>query len=533
MKTHIIPLLVLPLISQCHYIPIDVPSMHFGGILQLIFSLTSLSALESVAIKDNPDAPENSDLESWIEGERESALKGILNNFFGPSDWMHEPEVAKGAVIASPSREQPNYFFQWVRDAALTVKTLVLYLDDSNFLDEKLGPLIETFIESQYHIQRLTNKSGKFDDECRSGLGEPKFMPDATPFQDSWGRPQRDGPSLRAITIMMYLNLLKKHDKSLSNEFLKSPEFIYYEIIKPDLFYATKNWKKEGFDLWEEIEGFHLFTSLTQLRSLRDGIEFAEQIGDQDLEFIGEMKLAFDDLKNFIENDSGYSPEFKSHLVESPKYVASGDRSGLDAAILLASIHSHNLDYGDYSEIPYDADSYKLLNTLNAMVADMKVRYPVNRLSYHEGGGTGLGRYPEDIYDGYERSEGNPWFIATASAAEVVYKFIFKLISNKQDVVINEHNIDFLKQFVDLGLSKSVTIEYGSPKFDDMVKLLFTFSDSFLEVVKEHTDKDGHMSEQFNRYHGYMQGAKDLSWSYSAAWNAFRWRTKTVELFNN
>jgi glucoamylase len=34
------------------------------------------------------------------------------------------------------------------------------------------------------------------------GLGEPKFMADETPFTGSWGRPQRDGPALRATTMI-------------------------------------------------------------------------------------------------------------------------------------------------------------------------------------------------------------------------------------------------------------------------------------------------------------------------------------------
>jgi len=34
--------------------------------------------------------------------------------------------------------------------------------------------------------------------------------------------------------------------------------------------------------------------------------------------------------------------------------------------------------------------------------------------------------------------------------------------------------------------------------------------------VKFHVDSDGQMSEQMNRWSGYLQGARDLTWSYAS-----------------
>lgn len=41
-----------------------------------------------------------------------------------------------------------------------------------------------------------------------------------------------------------------------------------------------------------------------------------------------------------------------------------------------------------------------------------------------------------------------------------------------------------------------------------------------------HTSPDGRIDEQFNGFHGYMQGAQNLSWSYAALITALRAREK-------
>ena len=71
------------------------------------------------------------------------------------------------------------------------------------------GPLqsvIEDYIGAQAVIQTIISPSGTLYDG--SGLGEPKFQINETAFKGSWGRPQRDGPALRAITLISYVNWL-------------------------------------------------------------------------------------------------------------------------------------------------------------------------------------------------------------------------------------------------------------------------------------------------------------------------------------
>ncbi len=47
-------------------------------------------------------------------------------------------------------------------------------------------------------------------------------------------------------------------------------------VIKADLEYVSKFWNEtDGYDLWEESMGKHLFTASVQLRALREGAELA------------------------------------------------------------------------------------------------------------------------------------------------------------------------------------------------------------------------------------------------------------------
>lgn len=492
--------------------------------------------------RDPPhDLSEAPGFDLWLLDQSNVSFHNILQNIGGISSVLDPNEVAVGVVVASPSRYYPDYFYQWTRDSALTMRSLVHWLYDNGFpADLRLPEIIEAYIEHNYHLQRLPNRSGRFSDPGKKSLGEPKFHPDGTAFDATWGRPQSDGPGLRLSTITNYLSLLRHFDKGVSNPRLKSEKNVYFLLVKNDLIYIINNWSESSFDLWEEINSQHFFNSITQLKGLKDGLRLAE-VYDKDASFVKSVRNAFNNIKKFIEMDSGYTKPAIPYIIETPSLFNQGKRSGLDSAILLGSLHSHNLE--EYEEenadprqnIPFDVNDSYIINSIASMVADMKYRYPINhhRVRLRQDIGVGLGRYPEDIYDGYGTSEGNPWFISTASAAEVFYKVVYKLISQELAVVINNSNKNFFKNFVDFEENESVTfqivIPFGTPAYRTILQRLFNYSDSFLEVIKEHVDKNnGATLEQFNRYHGYMQGASDLTWSYSSFYNAVRWRFKTL-----
>lgn len=482
---------------------------------------------------DTKGTAPNDDFEEWLEKQHNRAVYRIVENIGGALGTTDD--IADGAVIASPSRFHPDYFYQWTRDAAITVNYLVQRLDDSKFNDTELDlpRVIESYILNSYRLQRLTNPSGNF--ETLSGLGEPKFMPDSTPFSGPWGRPQRDGPGLRAITISNYLNLLEKYNQEISSDELHNSSFIYEQIIKPDLRYITKYWSSSGFDLWEEIDSYHLFTSLTQLKALMMGMELSSRFKDQ--EFHTTLVVAFNALRFFILVDSGFQPSDYPFLIETPSLVAKGRRCGLDMASILATLQAHDVDNQDDTLfIPFPVTDSSVMNTLSALVDDMKYRYPINHKYIGLPVGFALGRYPEDIYDGYGISEGNPWFISTATAAELIYKLVYSLSMNSQSIVITPQQMKSLSRVLPIQYvisGQNLVVSSKAESYNVILDSLLKYADTFLQIIKEHVDADGHMSEQFNRYSGFLEGVEDLTWSYGSFWSATRWRSKAIAAVQN
>ena len=69
-------------------------------------------------------------------------------------------------------------------------------------------------------------------------------MADLTQFTGAWGRPQRDGPPLRAIAMIAYANYL------VDNGSTDTAKDVVWPIIRNDLSYTTEYWSQTGFDLW-------------------------------------------------------------------------------------------------------------------------------------------------------------------------------------------------------------------------------------------------------------------------------------------
>lgn len=476
--------------------------------------------------------------EAWIAQQKNRSFHLMLENIASCLSNLPPQEVLHGIVIASPLRNNPNYFFNWIRDSALTIRSLIHHMSDNPDLPSSaFRSIIELYIELNIRLQRLPNRSGIFNDEKRSGLGEPKFLPNGCSFEEPWGRPQSDGPALRILTVSSYLNYLKSLKESNDNTDSRDASSIYRRLIKPDLEYVMKNWRTELFDLWEEIRSFHFFNALVQLRSIKDGLALAMEFEDSQ-EFLKTLRTNFKELKEFILDPStGFYSRRVAHIIETPSLALRQERSGLDAAVLLASLHAHDTEAGVDDCIPFDIDESHILNTITAMVADMKNRYPINKKASERKQhlGAALGRYPEDVYDGYASSEGNPWFICTVSASEVLYKLVFKKLHAKSDIVITKDTREFYSSVTKIphrvnSNREIMKLKYGSKQYNSALYNILEYSDSFMKCLKNHVGNGGHMLEQFNRNTGYMQGANDLTWSYSSFVSGARWRTKAYEM---
>lgn len=89
-------------------------------------------------------------------------------------------------------------YYTWTRDSALTMKVLI---DQFKNGDTALLTVIEEYISAQAYIQTVSNPSGSLSS---GGLGEPKFNVDESAYTGAWGRPQRDGPALRATALISF-----------------------------------------------------------------------------------------------------------------------------------------------------------------------------------------------------------------------------------------------------------------------------------------------------------------------------------------
>lgn len=252
-------------------------------------------------------------LSSWLAAQSPVALQGILDNI--GSSGSKASGANPGVIVASPSRSSPPYFYTWTRDAGLVTKCLVDQLLAGG--PASLEGTIQDYINAQTVVQTIDNPSGGL---CSGGLGEPKYEVDLTAFTGNWGRPQRDGPALRATAMIAYANyLIGKGQTSAAAD-------IIWPIVSNDLSYVSQNWNQTGFDLWEEVNSSSFFTTAVQYRSLIEGSAFAAKIG-----------------KSCPHCDS-QAPQVLCFLQSywTGSYALSntgGGRSGKDANSLLTSIH--------------------------------------------------------------------------------------------------------------------------------------------------------------------------------------------------
>lgn len=463
----------------------------------------------------------SSEFVDWFEKERAIAFERMMDNVGGYG--KEAQGVLDGVPVASPSRENPDYWYVWTRDSGIVIETMIdgYVLDGAS--NDTLANVAKSYITSSGTLQHVDNLSGTFAN--LSGLGEPKFYVNGTAFNGDWGRPQRDGPGLRAVSIIDFFDAQVNAGKNEYSDFQSD----YDDVLLNDLEYVVRYWQEPGFDIWEEVQGFHLYTQVAQMRAMSQGAALAEQLGDSANAEL--FRATADDISVFIR--SKFYNETVGRMAETIECPWDANRGWLDAATVIAAndvARLANTTLADQAELyPWTP---RVLRNLHDLVFDMRDRYTVNanRLSQFESAGrdtnivgTAVGRYPEDVYNGTGSTLGNPWFLTTAAIAEGLYRVVDYYASQpasfKLDVSADNGLAEpFFAQF--LGDNAKQQISRNSSQFRCLLQKLLWYADSFLEVLKEHMDQDtGAMSEQFNRDTGYLQGAHDLTWSYGAFWS--------------
>ncbi|KAI1745469.1 family 15 glycosyl hydrolase [Xylaria scruposa] len=474
----------------------------------IMYGFTSLLLLGSCAVQSVFGRPDVSRarhegvllqraVNDFIATEEQVALDQLLCNI--GSTGCHSQGVASGLVIASPSKDSPDYWYTWSRDAALVLKAVVERF--AHKYDGSLQTEIVNYIVAQAKLQTVSNPSGSLSDG--RGLGEPKFNVDGSAFTGSWGRPQRDGPALRAITMIGYSKWL------VQNGYTSTATNLIWPIIRNDLAYVAQYWNQTGFDLWEEVQGSSFFTVSAQHRALIEGSALAKTLGSScnACDAVAPQVLCF--LQTFWSSSSGYA---------LANINVNNGRSAKDANVILGSIH--NFDPAlKCDAATFQPCSDRALASHKVIVDSFRSIYNINS-GISAGSAVAVGRYPEDVY-----YNGNPWYLNTLAAAEQLYDALY-VWQTTGSVTVTSTSLAFFKALVPSVTAG--TYASSSSTYTSIYNAVFLYADGFIDKVSQYAASNGSLAEQYDRNSGVPLSARDLTWSYASFLTAVARRAGVV-----
>ncbi len=364
-----------------------------------------------------------------------------------------------GSVAASPTQQ---YQFHWTRDAALTWQALLRVYQSSN--QEKARSDLFRRFEAWVKFEKRAVKNALNAGYTR---GEPKFMLNALPFTGDWGRPQNDGPALRSLVMSEWaLQLITDGKIEFVKNELYRPEMASTTIIKADLEFTAQKWQEASFDPWEEVKGLNFYGLAMQRKSLLLGATLALQMNDPAAAdyYLRTAQKMLSELKFFSDSQRGYVIATRNQ-VDGWTHKS----SQLDAAIVLATVQGP-LDFAYIS-----TEIKALQKTVEELEKSFRQIYKINLNRQTPI----IGRYPEDVYDGFGFSGGNPWFLTTHAYAEY-----------------------YCKLAKPSGRMHSLNLNKGR--------------EYLIRVLEHRHQQTGEMSEQMSRENGYLTGVSHLTWSYAS-----------------
>ena len=410
------------------------------------------------------------DFQTWLGTQQTASIQKMLAN-------VSPAGTKAGVVVASPQQTAPNYYFHWTRDAALTMNTVFKLYQRSQGTEQK------RYFDDLVAYARFTRENQLTP--SRSGLGEPKWNVDGSAFGYDWCRPQNDGPALRAMTLIHFANALldQKNNTQFVTSELYDGKAPTQSTIKTDLEFVSHNWRNIGCDIWEEVYGEHFYTKVVQHTALIEGAALANRLGDT-----GAANFYSASAKEIEPSILAHWDQTKNIFMPTINWQGGINykASQLDSQVILAVLHSGSFQFTDA----------RIMSTMRAQIEAFGGLYSINRRS--DIPGVGIGRYPEDVYDGGGFRGGNPWFLTTAGFANGYYH---------------------------------MAVELTKAGHVDQAKTAIQVGDAFLQRVQFHAKSDGGLDEQFNRDSGYMVSARDLTWSYSEMIEATWEREAALQTF--
>lgn len=436
------------------------------------------------------------ELTAWIEHQRQISV-AAMEEAISATHLTRERDAfgqkiipAVGSVLASPIiadwDPEPDYFFHWLRDSAIVMRTVAELMQDAaseaeclrwrtHFEDFVHFSLALTGLDGAELVERggyrhATRKDFQKFLRCNADLltlkgykllGEPRFNPDGSIDIFRWSRPQYDGPALRALACLRYLAAGGP----------PSPEL--ERLLKLDLDFTLRFAGEPCIGPWEETGqiAHHYYVALAQLGAISHGRTCANGFWPDDAS--EKWHAAETRLRGIL--DSHWSDR---HQVFVAIWPAPADDDVLDAAVVLAALDA------DLPGGPHSVSDVRVQKTLGALENLFAREFPIN-LNLPAGRAAALGRSRGDRYFG-----GGAWYPVTLAAAGLCYR---------------------LAQCP--GQARAALIERG---------------DAFMRTVRALTPPDGALSEQVDRTTGAQTSARHLTWSYAAFVSAARLRARAL-----
>ncbi|HVN44787.1 MAG TPA: glycoside hydrolase family 15 protein [Steroidobacteraceae bacterium] len=451
-------------------------------------------------------------LQGWIGAQARFATSRLLRAI-SATDLVMERRgfgqrviPAPGSVLASPViahyDPDPDYFFHWFRDSALVIDALRVAIE-AGYADAGASVRFEEFIEFSLGLQSLDGGELVRHAEWRSRV-QPAFLqylrpaaelaalsgsaipadarvnPDGTLDVIRWGRPQADGPAMRALTLLRWWRQFPALWEQLTRRASAA------SLIHLDLQLTRAQLQRPCSGIWEEALGHHYYTELLQSEALSRGAEWLESTGGAALArtVALEAERVRAALERFWDPARGFC---RSTASDSP---GDTDRD-LDMSALLAVLHAGRRA-GPHSVLDPRAQA-----TLAALEELFEARYAINRHRPADRG-PAMGRYASDRY-----YSGGAWYIATLGAAEFYFQLALAL-RNGASLADSRENATFRQRL-------------GATAADEaLAHRALERGDAFMRTVRAFTPESGELSEQFDQTTGVQTSAKHLSWSYAA-----------------
>lgn len=148
-------------------------------------------------------------------------------------------------------------------------------------------------------------------------------------------------------------------------------------------------------------------------------------------------------------------------------------RSGKDANSLLGTIHTFDPEAA-CDDTTFQPCSSRALANHKVVTDAFRSIYTLNS-GIAEGEAVAIGRYPEDSYVG-----GNPWFLCTFAAAEVLYDALYQW-DQIGSITIDTTSLAF---FEDIYSSAAVgTYSSSSTAYSSIVSAVKTYADGYLSIA--------------------------------------------------